>query len=290
MPLVSIALRVAAAPVTALLVMIVTGLTSFWPGVATILLILVSCALFGLVWARDLDVLAEAVRRIEAGDAETESVGQGLMTPPAPMKPPTSIKRPALMPPPILMKPLALMEPLGLELARLSRSLAARESRVREARRADTLILESLPDPLLVLRADRGISRQNPATAAVLGADLAAVLRHPVLRETLDLARLKGETARADLFLAGPVERDLLATVVPMNPPLADGGHAVVVLSDRTREHSAERSRTDFVANVSHELRTPLASLIGFTSRARRARTSAGSSGSSRPRWRGCSA
>ena len=43
-------------------------------------------------------------------------------------------------------------------------------------------------------------------------------------------------------------------------------GRAVVVLSDRTREHSVERSlHADFVANVSHELRTPLASLIGFT-------------------------
>ena len=50
-----------------------------------------------------------------------------------------------------------------------------------------------------------------------------------------------------------------------MNPPLQDGGRAVVVLSDRTREHSTERSHADFVANVSHELRTPLASLIGFT-------------------------
>jgi two-component system phosphate regulon sensor histidine kinase PhoR len=50
-----------------------------------------------------------------------------------------------------------------------------------------------------------------------------------------------------------------------MNPPLQDGGRAVVVLSDRTREHIAERSHADFVANVSHELRTPLASLIGFT-------------------------
>jgi two-component system phosphate regulon sensor histidine kinase PhoR len=52
---------------------------------------------------------------------------------------------------------------------------------------------------------------------------------------------------------------------VPVNPPLRDGGRAVVVLSDRTREHSAERAHADFVANVSHELRTPLASLIGFT-------------------------
>jgi two-component system, OmpR family, phosphate regulon sensor histidine kinase PhoR len=54
------------------------------------------------------------------------------------------------------------------------------------------------------------------------------------------------------------------ATGVPMEFTAADGGQAVVVLSDRSREHAVERTRADFVANVSHELRTPLASLIGF--------------------------
>jgi two-component system phosphate regulon sensor histidine kinase PhoR len=54
------------------------------------------------------------------------------------------------------------------------------------------------------------------------------------------------------------------ATVIYLDPPLADGAQAIVVLSDRSRERAVERMRADFVANASHELRTPLASLIGF--------------------------
>ena len=61
-----------------------------------------------------------------------------------------------------------------------------------------------------------------------------------------------------------PVPREVQATVILMDPPLADGARAIVVLSDRTRERAVERMRADFVANASHELRTPLASLIGF--------------------------
>ena len=65
------------------------------------------------------------------------------------------------------------------------------------------------------------------------------------------------------MSLAIPTARDVQAVVVPMEPPLADGGTALVVLSDRTRERALEQMRADFVANASHELRTPLTSIRG---------------------------
>jgi two-component system phosphate regulon sensor histidine kinase PhoR len=234
MPFIAIALFVASAPVAALAVMALTGLAAPWAAAAAIVVTVIPAAAFSLLWARDLDLVTAAIQQIDGG-GPGESAG------------------------PIL------MAPLGIEIARLSRRLAAQTARIERERRADTLILARLPDPLVVLRRDRTVSRQNPAAEAIFGADLPAVLRHPALREALDQAIGAGETRAADLTIAGPVARELRATVVPMDPGPRDDNHAVVVLSDRTRERSFERSHADFVANVSHELRTPLASLIGFT-------------------------
>jgi two-component system phosphate regulon sensor histidine kinase PhoR len=155
---------------------------------------------------------------------------------------------------------------------RLARSLAERGALVERLRRADAAIIEALPDPLLVLSAERAVLRANRAAREMLGArqgsatpaDAAALLRHPALAEAVDHALSSAQPALADLALPVPVARDVAAQVIPMDPPLADGGRLLVILSDRTRDRALERMRADFVANASHELRTPLASLIGF--------------------------
>lgn len=147
---------------------------------------------------------------------------------------------------------------------RLSRDLEARTAEVSGLLRAEQAIVQRLPDPLIVLGADRQVRRANAAAQAAFGAEMGAVLRHPGLRAAIDRAQSQGEDQVAELTLPVPVAREVYATIMALDPPLADGGRIVVIMSDRTRERAVERMRADFVANASHELRTPLASLIGF--------------------------
>ena len=153
---------------------------------------------------------------------------------------------------------------IAQEAQRLSRNLAARTAEVGGLLRAEQAIVQRLPDPLIVLGADRQVRRANAAAQRAFGAEMAAVLRHPGLRAAIDRALGQGEDQVAELSLPVPVAREVFATVMALDPPLADGGRIVAILSDRTRERAVERMRADFVANASHELRTPLASLIGF--------------------------
>lgn len=155
--------------------------------------------------------------------------------------------------------------------ARLARALRDRMAQVERLQRAHAAIIQALPDPLLVLSSDRALLRANAAARGLLGlgpvlmrGDADALLRHPLLAEAVDRALARGEAQTTDIMLPVPVDREIAAQVIPMDPPLVDGGVLLVILGDRTRERAIERMRADFVANASHELRTPLASLVGF--------------------------
>jgi two-component system phosphate regulon sensor histidine kinase PhoR len=162
-------------------------------------------------------------------------------------------------------------EDLADGIRRLARGLAEQGAMLERLRRADAAILENLPEPLLLLSAERAVLRANPAARDMLGPeaggqgpDAAALLRHPVLAAAMDDALAEGHSVTAELHLPVPLPREVSARVVPLDPPLANGGRLLILLIDRSREAAIERTRADFVANASHELRTPLASLLGF--------------------------
>jgi two-component system, OmpR family, phosphate regulon sensor histidine kinase PhoR len=151
-----------------------------------------------------------------------------------------------------------------VELARTRREQQRQADELSRLRELNAPLLDLLPDPTLVLDDRRQVLRANQAAEEAFGPDISAVLRHPGLRLAIERGFRSGEAQMVDLALPVPVPRDVQAHVLLVDRPMEDRGRAVVILSDRTREKAAERSRADFVANASHELRTPLASLIGF--------------------------
>ena len=188
------------------------------------------------VWVRDLSLIEAALARADGG---TDRPTPG---------------RPALSSTAAILR----------EAERVARGLATRRTEIEGLVKSERAIVELLPDPLIVLAADRSVRRANAAAQTAFGTEMPAVLRHPGLRAAIDRALAQGEVQMAELSLPVPIAREVFATVMALDPPLADGGRVVAVLSDRTRERAVERMRADFVANSSHELRTPLASLIGF--------------------------
>jgi two-component system phosphate regulon sensor histidine kinase PhoR len=237
---------VGAVPSLALLLLIATGAAAPGAGALALLATILAALLLARAWVGTLLGLEAALRAAAEG-------------------------RPA--PPRAPLLPVA--AGLAESATRLARSLAEREALVARLRRADAAIIEALPDPLLVLAEDRRPLRANAAARSFFGtdagrdgadrtADTAAFLRHPRIAGAVDRALAEGTPQSAEAMLPVPVARDLSTQVIPLDPPLSDGGRLLVVLADRTQARAAERMRADFVANASHELRTPLASIIGF--------------------------
>jgi two-component system phosphate regulon sensor histidine kinase PhoR len=145
-----------------------------------------------------------------------------------------------------------------------------------EDRPAFAALVESLPDPVLVVvahdandPADRRIAFANRAARELLriqseSAPLVSAIRHPRVLDAVDeslFGRLQGEAAYET---GGAQDRYWRILTRPLDT-LADGGRqALLVMRDETDSRRNERMRADFLANASHELRTPLASLTGF--------------------------
>jgi two-component system phosphate regulon sensor histidine kinase PhoR len=235
-------------PCLMLLLLVLTGEVAAAPGLLALLASGLAALLVAWLWLDNLGRLAGALRRASAEDGRLEAPGISALLP--------------------------AVDEVADGAARLARTVAEQGALVGRLRLADEAIVENLPDPLLVLSPDRVPLRANAAARSLFGAgadrgppregDVAALLRHPTMAAAVDRALAEHRPQTADLVLPVPVAREIAAQVIPMEPPLADGGRIVIVLSDRSRERALERMRADFVANASHELRTPLASLIGF--------------------------
>ena len=136
-------------------------------------------------------------------------------------------------------------------------------------------VLNALPDPVILVKADGIVELGNPATNEFVGQlaenqHLRELLRTPSVYDTFKIARKTKQVQRADFTMPGIVERHCRVYVTPLgslHPEETQGEQGesyLVFINDLSNERRLQKMRSDFIANASHELRTPLASMLGF--------------------------
>ena len=150
---------------------------------------------------------------------------------------------------------------------------AERRDEAENLARSRQDILDTLPDPLLLLDRQRRVTGANRAARELLereqgaqlqGRDLASAIRDPKVLDAADQALSQNKNNEAQFSVSVPVERTFKALMVPLRKTGKDGAEMILVLQELTELLKMDRMRADFVANASHELRTPLTAVVGF--------------------------
>ena len=140
---------------------------------------------------------------------------------------------------------------------------------------SDTAVLDTLPDPILMIDKDGNILGANGSAHKLLGENITEKNVEEIFNSNNFInavAKVLHQESDAEnlIFYVGnenkkqDKQKKLYAHIKRL--PWISKGRAVAVISiyDMTKAMKVEKMQSDFVANASHELRTPLSIISGF--------------------------
>jgi two-component system, OmpR family, phosphate regulon sensor histidine kinase PhoR len=154
-------------------------------------------------------------------------------------------------------------------LSRLQKSWEQQKQDMETVITEREILVDTLPDILIMTNFDRVIVRTNRAARNIFGQNLAGrhlkdIVTNEKLLQTVDVVIEDYHGQMVEFNLGDPINRDFQAVVERFPIPSEGGISIIITLNDITEQKRIQRMRADFVANASHEIRTPLASIIGF--------------------------
>lgn len=153
--------------------------------------------------------------------------------------------------------------------ARLQRTWDKQKQEMETVITEREILVDTLPDILIMTNHDTVIVRTNRAARAIFGQNLAGrrlfeIIPSTKLKQAVAVVSEEYKGQQVEFYLNEPINRDFQAIIERFPIPSEGGISLVITLNDITEQKRIQRMRADFVANASHEIRTPLASIIGF--------------------------
>lgn len=161
------------------------------------------------------------------------------------------------------------VEELQQGVENLHKSWAKRKAQLESMIAESRVLIDSLPDMLVMLDDNQNIIKTNKAAKNSFGEDYIEKLEEIILRP--EVKKLTEEVIKSGKGASGEIiinfdgdEREYIVNAEKI-PVFTAGGISIIIdIHDITELKRTEKTFADFVANASHEIRTPLTSIVGF--------------------------